>query len=64
MLESFETLELVSSMEREPYPHQSEALQEWKQAGRNGVVVLPTAAGKTYLALLPITEHTTGALNQ
>lgn len=49
---AFETLELVSSMEREPYPHQSEALQEWKQAGRNGVVVLPTAAGKTYLALL------------
>ena len=49
---AFVTLELVSSMEREPYPHQSEALQEWKQAGRNGVVVLPTAAGKTYLALL------------
>ena len=49
---AFETLELVSNMEREPYPHQSEALQEWKQAGRNGVVVLPTAAGKTYLALL------------
>ena len=49
---AFETLELVSSMERVPYPHQSEALQEWKQAGRNGVVVLPTAAGKTYLALL------------
>ncbi len=49
---AFVTLELVSSMEREPYPHQSEALLAWKQAGRNGVVVLPTAAGKTYLALL------------
>ncbi len=49
---AFETLELVSSMDRVPYPHQSEALQEWKQAGRNGVVVLPTAAGKTYLAML------------
>jgi superfamily II DNA or RNA helicase len=49
---AFEALELVSSLERVPYPHQSEALQEWKQAGRNGVVVLPTAAGKTYLALL------------
>ena len=49
---AFVSLELVSSMERVPYPHQSEALQEWKQAGRNGVVVLPTAAGKTYLALL------------
>ena len=49
---AFVALELVSSLERVPYPHQSEALQEWKQAGRNGVVVLPTAAGKTYLALL------------
>ncbi len=49
---AFITLELVSSLEKEPYPHQSEALAAWKQAGRNGVVVLPTAAGKTYLALL------------
>ncbi len=49
---AFVSLELVSSMERVPYPHQSEALQQWKQAGRNGVIVLPTAAGKTYLALL------------
>ena len=48
----FEPLELVSSLEMEPYPHQSEALAAWKQAGRRGVVVLPTAAGKTYLAQL------------
>ncbi|HCF27626.1 MAG TPA: helicase, partial [Cyanobacteria bacterium UBA11049] len=49
---AFEPLELVPSMEMEPYPHQSEALTAWKQAGRKGVVVLPTAAGKTYLAQL------------
>ncbi|MBV9386641.1 MAG: DEAD/DEAH box helicase family protein, partial [Chroococcidiopsidaceae cyanobacterium CP_BM_ER_R8_30] len=48
----FEPLELVPSLEMEPYPHQSEALTSWKQAGRRGVVVLPTAAGKTYLAQL------------
>lgn len=48
----FEPLELVSSLEMEPYPHQKEALAAWKQAGRKGVVVLPTAAGKTYLAQL------------
>lgn len=48
----FEPLELVPSMEMEPYLHQSEALAAWKQAGRKGVVVLPTAAGKTYLAQL------------
>jgi superfamily II DNA or RNA helicase len=38
----------------EPYPHQQEALDAWKRAGRQGVVVLPTAAGKTYLAQLAI----------
>jgi superfamily II DNA or RNA helicase len=48
----FIPLELISSFEREPYPHQQEALLAWKQAGRKGVVVLPTAAGKTYLAQL------------
>jgi superfamily II DNA or RNA helicase len=48
----FIPLELAASFEMEPYPHQSEALLAWKQAGRRGVVVLPTAAGKTYLAQL------------
>lgn len=46
----FLPLELSPSFEREPYPHQQEALQKWKQAQRRGVVVLPTASGKTYLA--------------
>ncbi len=48
----FVSLELYSSFEMEPYPHQHEALLAWKQASRLGVVVLPTAAGKTYLAQL------------
>ena len=48
----FTPLELVPSLEMEPYPHQSEALMAWKLASRQGVVVLPTAAGKTYLAQL------------
>lgn len=48
----FQEVELVPSLEMEPYPHQQEALEAWKQAGRMGVVVLPTAAGKTYLAQL------------
>ena len=50
----FEPLKLVPSLEMEPYPHQSEALAAWKLAGRKGVVVLPTAAGKTYLAQLAL----------
>jgi superfamily II DNA or RNA helicase len=48
----FISLELTSSFEMEPYPHQQEALLAWKKAQRQGVVVLPTAAGKTYLAQL------------
>jgi len=49
---AFIPLELTSRLQMEPYPHQQEALAAWKQAGRCGVVVLPTAAGKTYLAQL------------
>ena len=48
----FRSLELVPSLEMEPYPHQQEALNAWIQAGRLGLVILPTAAGKTYLAQL------------
>ena len=45
-------LELEASLPLTPYPHQQEALQAWQAAGKRGVVVLPTAAGKTYLALM------------
>lgn len=48
----FIPLDLSSSVEMEPYPHQQEALLAWKKAGRKGVIVLPTASGKTYLAQL------------
>jgi superfamily II DNA or RNA helicase len=46
----FYAIDMVPTLEIEPYQHQSEALAAWKLAGRQGVVVLPTAAGKTYLA--------------
>ena len=36
---------------RDPHPYQTEALQAWLKAGRWGSVVLPTGAGKTFLAL-------------
>jgi len=45
-------LNLQSRMTMEPYPHQREALAAWQRVGKQGVVVLPTAAGKTYLAQL------------
>lgn len=51
-VKEFFELKLNPSFEMTPYPHQEEALLAWKQAQRQGVVVLPTAAGKTYLAQL------------
>ncbi|MBO5668222.1 MAG: DEAD/DEAH box helicase family protein [Lentisphaeria bacterium] len=35
-----------------PRPHQSKALNAWKQADCRGVVCLPTGAGKTILAIM------------
>lgn len=48
----FHPLKLVPTLEMPPYLHQQEALTAWKQGGSRGVVVLPTASGKTYLAQL------------
>ncbi|MEL7522388.1 MAG: DEAD/DEAH box helicase family protein, partial [Cyanobacteria bacterium J06553_1] len=49
-VQTFEPLDLQDNLTLTPYPHQAEALQAWKANARKGVVVLPTAAGKTYLA--------------
>ncbi|MCJ7768339.1 DEAD/DEAH box helicase family protein [Candidatus Bathyarchaeota archaeon] len=35
-------------------PYQKEALARWRGAGMRGILVLPTAAGKTYIALKAI----------
>ncbi len=39
---------------RDPFPHQTEALDAWWKTGGRGVVVLPTGTGKTFLAILAI----------
>jgi superfamily II DNA or RNA helicase len=59
---AYADLVLEFSAYREPYPHQQEALEAWKKAGRNGLVVLPTAAGKTYLAHLALQATQRSAL--
>lgn len=48
----FQPLPLKLQTPLQPYPHQQEALDAWVGQGWRGVVVLPTAAGKTYLAYL------------
>ena len=47
---NYQEFELAATGDRTPYPHQSEALAAWQTANKTGLVVLPTAAGKTYLA--------------
>jgi superfamily II DNA or RNA helicase len=42
------------TIEREPHWYQTEALSAWWQAGRRGVIVLPTGTGKTFAAVLCI----------
>jgi len=45
-------LDLSPLTAREPRAYQSEALAAWRAAGRRGTVVLPTGAGKTFVAEL------------
>ncbi len=47
---------------RDPFPHQTEALDAWWKAGGQGVVVLPTGTGKTFLAILAINRTARPAL--
>jgi superfamily II DNA or RNA helicase len=48
--------------ERQPFPHQQEAVAAWWAAGARGVVVLPTGTGKTFVALLAIARTQRPAL--
>jgi superfamily II DNA or RNA helicase len=50
----FERLTLESRVAMEPRPYQTEALNAWRNGGLRGVVVLPTGAGKTAVAVRAI----------
>jgi superfamily II DNA or RNA helicase len=47
---AYQELELKSQLDRRPFPYQQEAVEAWFKAGRKGVIVLPTGAGKTFVA--------------
>lgn len=55
-------LALTLHDEREPHAYQTEALVEWLAANRWGSVVLPTGAGKTFLALQALAQTAASAL--
>lgn len=50
----YDRLNLAFTKPLKPRPHQVEALKAWSEAGKRGVVQMPTGAGKTFLALLAI----------
>lgn len=51
---AYETLESGLLAHREPRPFQAEAVAAWQQARGRGVVVLPTGAGKSHVAVMAI----------
>jgi superfamily II DNA or RNA helicase len=59
---SYEEIDLVRRVRRDPFPHQREALDAWVGAGGTGLVVLPTGSGKTQLAVLAMESRRRSAL--
>lgn len=55
-------LESPLVVQREPRPFQAEALKAWREAKGRGVVVLPTGAGKSHVAVLAIEDKRRSAL--
>jgi superfamily II DNA or RNA helicase len=47
-------LNLISADDRQPHDYQQEALRAWFEARGQGSIVLPTGAGKTFVALQAI----------
>src|ERR671923_271606 len=47
-------LSVKSMIEFSPHPYQAEAIDAWKKNKFNGVVELPTGAGKSYLGQMAI----------
>ncbi|MCA9591681.1 MAG: DEAD/DEAH box helicase family protein [Myxococcales bacterium] len=55
-------LELGARLHRTPRPYQKAALAAWRKAQGRGVVVLPTGAGKSHVAVMAIDDRRRSAL--
>ncbi|WP_437852397.1 DEAD/DEAH box helicase [Sorangium sp. So ce363] len=58
----YEALPLAPLAKHDPFPYQREALDAWAGRRSRGVVVLPTGAGKTFVATLAIAARQRSAL--
>jgi superfamily II DNA or RNA helicase len=59
---AYTELEFSARVQREPRPFQREALAAFKRARGRGIVVLPTGAGKSHVALMAIDDRKRSAL--
>ncbi|HSQ64940.1 MAG TPA: DEAD/DEAH box helicase family protein [Polyangiaceae bacterium] len=59
---AYQELTASPRVHREPRPYQREALDAWSKARGRGVVVLPTGAGKTHVAVMAIEQKRRSAL--
>lgn len=62
MARAYEEVALSLVDPPDPYEHQSGAIEAWNKGGKRGVVILPTGAGKTFVAQLAIQEVSRSAL--
>lgn len=53
---AYRPLERSHRSDRAPRTYQGEALRAWREAGRRGTVILPTGAGKSFVAELCIAD--------
>lgn len=51
---TYDEFEFRMKLAIEPRPFQQEAIKAWRSSGRRGVVILPTGAGKSFLAQMAI----------
>jgi superfamily II DNA or RNA helicase len=58
----WQRLDLDFHDERQPHDYQLESLAAWEEAGGRGSIVLPTGAGKTYVAIHAIQRINRSAL--
>ena len=56
-LPNAEVRQKTAPYSRVPYPHQVDALQNWRAAGFRGVFHHATGSGKTFTAILAMKEH-------